>query len=86
MSRRSTPGQSKPTALSLVPAPQPNPLKVAHMIGDSVEMAAKVVIPLEVRTGARSLDSSSRGDGGAALLNVLNTEDGIEYLVLVMRK
>jgi hypothetical protein len=56
------------------------------MISDSVEMAAKVVIPLEVRVGARDCHLALRPGEQSAQIDLLNTEDGHEYTVTVMRK
>jgi hypothetical protein len=79
-----THGQSKTTASRRRPAP--NPQKVAQMLADSVELAPTVVIPLEVKTGSRNVCHDSPSDGGVAMINVTNREDGHEYLVLVIRK
>lgn len=59
--------------------PPPNPLKVAHMVADSIELAPKVVIPLEVAIGARY-----HSDRPGAMVTVLNREDGRRYSILVL--
>lgn len=68
------------------PDPQPtppNPLKVGSMVQAALEIAPRMMIPLEVITGARlqfpNLPQHS------ALLDV-RTEDGNEYTVLVISK
>ncbi len=85
-----THGQNRITASNLQPQPkdepQPNPKKVAQMLADSVELAPTVVIPLEVKTGSRNVCHDNQNDGGAAMINLINHEDGHEYLVIVMRK
>ncbi len=85
-----THGQSRTTGSSQSPSseqPTPNPLRVGHMIADSLEMAPSIQIPLEVRIGARRVEGSPNpSDGGTAMLNVHNTEDKHEYLILIIRK
>lgn len=88
MEEKPTPGQSKITASLPANEPPPaNPLRVAHMTADALEMAPRIQIPLEVRVGARRIEHSPNpNDGGTAMLNVHNPEDGHEYLILVIRK
>lgn len=65
------------------PDPQPtppDPLKVASMVQAALEIAPRIMIPLEVRTGSRQHPEHP----DEAVLNVLNREDGTEYMVMVM--
>lgn len=69
------------------PDPQPmtpDPLKVASMVQAALEIAPRIMIPLEVRAGAREAYSILIEDQPHAVLDVLNHEDGNQYMVMVM--
>lgn len=82
--RRSTPGLSKPTRSS--PRPDPNPQQVAQMIAECVEIAPKIMYPLEVRTGARLVPEYDLPALPLAVIDLVNTEDEHEYTVMVTLK
>lgn len=80
---RRTPGQKRSTKSS--PPPSPNPVKVAKMVADALEIAPRVMIPLEVRVGAREpLSPPVPNCPKSAVIDVLNHEDGQQYLVVII--
>lgn len=65
----------------------PDPLKTAHMVSDAIEMAPSLAIPLQVQTGAHGWQTNLLPHNDLiGLIDVLNTEDGHEYQILVVRK
>lgn len=67
--------------------PDPNPLKVAHMVSDAIEMAPRIAIPLQILIGARDWNTVLTPlNEDTGVIDVLNTEDGHEYQILVIRK
>ena len=77
-------GRGRKSSTKSSPLKDPNPLRVAHMVADSVEMAPRLAIPLEVRIGARL--NYPEFPNGSALLDLHNTEDGREYQIIVLLK
>lgn len=57
-----------------------DPLKVAKIVAECLEVTPRILNPLEVRVGAHR--HPNRPDD--AILRVLNREDGQEYMVMVM--
>lgn len=80
----STPGRKNGTTSRR--RKSPDPVKVAKMVADALEIAPRVMIPLEVRIGARDTHLTMRFNERSGMIDVLNTEDGHEYQILVIRK
>lgn len=80
----STPGRSRSTGSRR--RKSPDPVKVAKMVADALEIAPRVMIPLEVRIGARETHLLMRFNDRSGVIDVLNTEDGNEYQILVISK
>lgn len=84
-----TPGRSKitgsPRRKRLAKSP-PNALLAAQMVAEMIEIAPSVVYPLQIQTGARTIHLAMRPGEDNAMIDVLNTQDGNEYQILVMRK
>lgn len=79
-----TPGRRPSTKSS--PRPAPNPLKVAHMVAECLEIAPRVTYPLEVKTGAHLVPEYDLPALPLAVIDLRNHEDGHEYTVMVMLK
>lgn len=74
-------GPKEPTASPRPSARQSaDPLKVAKIVAECLEVTPRILNPLEVRVGAHR--HPNRPDD--AILRVLNREDGQEYMVMVM--
>lgn len=57
-----------------------NPLKIAQMLAELVEMSPAVVYPLQLKAGARTVLHTQNQH---AILDVTNTEDGTTYQITV---
>ena len=76
-----------PRRKQALPKQPPDPVKVGKIVAECLEVTPRILNPLQVRTGARDWHTVMTLFGEVtAAIDVLNTEDGHEYHILVVRK